>query len=369
MKIKKIEASSLQEAVEEVKKIYGKDAMILSSKVIKKNIIPFLPFLRRSVLEITVGIPDEEDFAKELQKQEGIYDEINKLKETVREVMDMVKTKESASVTIEENEFSLRAMNLINKLINKGVEKEVAKKIVEDACGYDYEIGRLDLKNDSFESLKEGLNQNINILKDLLEEDDNFKIIAFVGPTGVGKTTTLAKIAHILRRRGKKIGVITLDSFRVGAVEQLKAFLNIMELPLRVSDTPQKFREHIGELSSLDVILVDTAGRSQYDIIRLQELHAFLHRVPAMDIYLTLNANLQEKAMYETIEKFSMFSPKGFIFTKLDETVYPGSIINVSFRTKLPILCLTTGQRVPDDIMMATYEGLAQLIIGENHEG
>ncbi len=366
MKIKKIEANSLQEAVEEVKKIYGKEAMILSSKVIKKSIIPFIPFLRKSILEITVGIPDEEDFAKELKKQEGIYDEINKLKETVKEVMEMVKTKETPNVTVEENEFSLRAINLINKLINRGVEKEVARKIVESACGYDYEIGRLDLKSESEESLIEGLNSNINILKELIAEDDNFRIITFVGPTGVGKTTTLAKIAHILRNKGKRIGVITLDSFRVGAVEQLKAFLNIMELPLRISDTPQKFREHIGELSSLDVILVDTAGRSQYDIIRLQELHAFLHRIPAMDIYLTMNANLQEKAMYETIEKFSMFSPRGFIFTKLDETLYPGNIINVTFRTGLPILCLTMGQRVPDDIMMASYECLAELLLGEN---
>ena len=366
MKIKKIEANSLQEAVEEVKKIYGKDAMILSSKVVKKKLIPFLPFLRKSVLEITVGIPDEEDFAQELKKQEGIYDEINKLKETVKEVMEMVKTKETTDVSVEESEFSLRAINLINKLVNKGVEKEVARKIVESACGYDYEIGRLDLKSESEESLIEGLSNNINILSSIIGEDDNFKIIALVGPTGVGKTTTLAKIAHILRNKNKRIGVITLDSFRVGAVEQLKAFINIMELPMRVSDTPQKFREHIGELSSLDVILVDTAGRSQYDMIRLQELHAFLHKVPALDVYLTMNANMQEKAMYETIEKFSIFSLKGFIFTKLDETLYPGNIINVSFRTGLPILCLTTGQRVPEDIMMASYQNLAKLLLGEN---
>ncbi|WP_448583272.1 flagellar biosynthesis protein FlhF, partial [Thermocrinis sp.] len=288
MKIKKLLVGSLQEAVEEVKNLYGPDATILSTKIVKKRLIPFLPYPYRSQLEVTIGIPDREDFPSHLMKQEYVYEEISKLKESLKEVVELVKkqrTESSEDIKPIESEYSLRALNLMNKLINKGMNKDVAKAIIDASCGYDYELKKLDLKGETFESLKMGLESTIPILRDFKENLTDFKIIALVGPTGVGKTTTVAKLAYIIKELGKKVGVITIDSYRVSAVQQLMTYTNIMELPFRIADTPQRFRECIDELSSLDTILVDTGGRSHYDEIRVKELIPFFNKLPALEVY------------------------------------------------------------------------------------
>jgi len=366
MKIKKLLVNSLQEAVEEVRNLYGPEATILSTKIVKKRLIPFLPYPYRSQLEVTIGIPDREDFPSHLMGHEHVYEEISKLKESLREVVELVKKQRAESsedIKPIESEYSLRALNLMNKLINKGMSKDVAKAIIDASCGYDYELKKLDLKGETFESLKMGLENTIPTLRDFKENLIDFKIIALVGPTGVGKTTTVAKLAYIIKELGKKVGVITIDSYRVSAVQQLMAFTNIMELPFRTADTPQKFRECIGELSSLDIILVDTAGRSHYDNLRVKELIPFFNKLPALEIYFTVSANMDERVMAEAIERFSVLPINGLIFTKMDETVYYGYVLNLVYRTKLPILCFTTGQRVPNDIVIADYNYIAGLFL------
>lgn len=194
--------------------------------------------------------------------------------------------------------------------------------------------------------------------------EEGFSVITLLGPTGVGKTTTIAKLAYMLKNKGKRVGLITIDSYRVGAVEQLRTYANIMELPFRIADTPYRLRECIGELSSLDLVLVDTGSRSQYDEIRIRELSPFFAKLPALKAYITLGANAEERVQYEVIESFSFVEPAGLIFTKLDETNYFGTTINVAYRTQLPVLCFTTGQRVPEDLIMASYEYLAKIFLG-----
>lgn len=366
MKIKKLVVDSLQEAVEEVRALYGSEAVILSTRVVKQKLIPFLPFPKSSKLEITVGIPDKEDFATELKKEESLYQEINRLKENLKEVMDLVKKqkleKEEPKKDDLESEYSIRALHLMNKLINRGVSRDVAQKIVESACGYDFELKRLDLKGENIESLIEGFSKNIKLVENFPEE--GFSVITLLGPTGVGKTTTIAKLAYMLKNKGKRVGLITIDSYRVGAVEQLRTYANIMELPFRIADTPYKLKECIGELSSLDLVFVDTGGRSQYDEIRIKELSPFFAKLPALRAYITIGANTEERVQYEVIESFSIIEPAGLIFTKLDETNYFGTTINVAYRTQLPVLCFTTGQRVPEDLIMASYEYLAKIFLG-----
>lgn len=365
MKIKKLLVDSLQEAVEEVKALYGSEAIILSTRMVKQKVFPFLPFLQKSKLEITVGIPDKEDFATELKKEETIYHEINRLKENLKEVIEIVKKQKTEREEIKKDnideEYSIRALYLINKLINKGVSREVAGKVVESACGYDFELKRLDLKGENMESLVEGLSKNLKVIENFPEED--FSVLALLGPTGVGKTTTIAKLAFMLKAKGKNVGLITIDSYRVGAVEQLRTYANIMELPFRVADTPYRLRECVGELSSLDIVLVDTGGRSQYNKVRVRELGPFFNKLPALKTFITLAANAEERVQYEIIEAFSFIEPAGLIFTKIDETNYFGTAINVAYRTQLPILCLTTGQRVPEDLVMASYEYLAKIFL------
>lgn len=366
MKIKKLIVDSLQEAIEEVRALYGSEAIILSTKVVKQKIIPFFPFPKKSKLEITVGVPDKEDFATELNKEETIYQEINKLKENLKEVMELVKRqsvdKEEVKREDLESEFSIRAIYLMNKLTNRGVARDIAQKLIESACGYDFELKRLDLKGENTEALIEAFRKNIKLVENFPEE--GFYIITLIGPTGVGKTTTIAKLAYLLKKLGKRVGLITIDSYRVGAVEQLRTYANIMELPFRVADTPLKLRECVGELSSLDLVFVDTGGRGQYDEVRIRELSSFFNKLPAVKTYITLGANMEERVQYEVIKNFTLVKePSGFIFTKMDETNYFGTAINVAYRTQLPILCFTTGQRVPEDIVMANYEYLAKLFL------
>lgn len=365
MKIKKLVVDSLQEAVEEVRALYGSEAVILSTRVIKQRILTILPFPARSKLEITIGIPDKEDFVEELKKEESLYQEINRLKENLKEVMDIVKRQKTEKEEIKrddlEGEYSIRSLYLMNKLINKGVSKDVAQKIVESACGYDFELKRLDLKGESMESLMEGFSKNIRLVENFPE--DGFSVVVLLGPTGVGKTTTIAKLAHMLRQKGKSVGLITIDSYRVGAVQQLQTYANIMELPFRVADTPYRLRECIGELSSLDLVLVDTGGRSQYNEIKIRELVPFFSKLTALKSYITLSANTEERVQYEIIESFTIVEPSGLIFTKLDETGYFGTVINVAYRTQMPILCFTTGQRVPEDMVMASYDYMAKIFL------
>ncbi len=365
MKIKKLLVDSLQEAVEEVKTLYGSEAVILSTRVVKQKILPFLPFPKRSKLEITIGIPDKEDFTTELKKEETLYQEISRLKENLKEVMEIVKKQKTEKEEVKrdefESEYSIRALYLINKLINRGVTRDIAQKIVESACGYDFELKRLDLKGENIESLVEGFSKNIKLVENFPEE--GFNVIALLGPTGVGKTTTIAKLAYMLKQKGKSVGLITIDSYRVGAVQQLQTYANIMELPFRTADTPYRLRECIGELSSLDMVLVDTGGRSQYNEIKLRELVPFFSKLPALKTYITLSANTEERVQYEIIESFSIVEPSGLIFTKLDETGFYGTVINVAYRTQIPVLCFTTGQRVPEDIVMANHEYLAKIFL------
>jgi flagellar biosynthesis protein FlhF len=328
----------------------------------------FLPFFKKTQLEVTIGIPEPEDFKKEVDKNSILYEEIERLKRTLKEVMEAVRLEDVEGVKKEpefSEDVSNRVMEVYRRLTYRGVRKEIAKKFVEDACGYDMELRKLDFKEGVFESLKESIEKNIRIEEDILTTLP--KVIALVGPTGVSKTTTIAKLAYLFKRKSKSIGVITLDSYRVGAVEQLRSFVKVLELPLRIAESPTEFGEALREMSSRDIILVDTAGRSQHDKLRLNELKLFFDRLDA-SIYLTLSTNLSELVMYETILQYGVLPIRGLIFSKLDETSYPGSFLNVAYRTQMPILCFTTGQTVPDDIVIANYEFITKLLLEERHE-
>jgi len=368
MRTEKIIVSSLQEAVEELRKNYGDNAVVLSSRIVKRRRWSFLPFFKTTLLEVTVGIHDEGEFKKELEEKTKVYQEIERLRSMLNEVIKSTRLEEKMDVSKSkgEEDLSLRAKKVLSRMIYKGVRKEIARKLVEGACGYDIELGKLDFKEEVEESLTESFRKNILIEGERVFRDTP-KVLVLVGPTGVGKTTTVAKLSYLFKRFGKRPGVITLDSYRVGAVEQLRAFVNVMELPFRVASTPEEFLKSLESMENRDVILVDTAGRSQHDKLRLNELRLFLEGFDT-HTYLTLSANLSELVMYEVIMQFSMFPIRGLIFSKLDETSYPGNVINVAYRTKLPILCFTTGQTVPDDIVIADHRLLTRIILEERYE-
>lgn len=188
--------------------------------------------------------------------------------------------------------------------------------------------------------------------------------IALVGPTGVGKTTTIAKLAatHKLRH-GLKVGLVTADTYRIAAVDQLRTYANIIGLPLKVALTPAEMAAACDAFHDCDLILLDTAGRAPGDAERLDELREMLAAAKPHETHLVLSSVASEKAMLQVAERFALVGPNRVIFTKLDEAVNFGAIVNVSRRIGAKVSYLTTGQEVPDRIEQCRADRIARLIL------
>jgi len=181
------------------------------------------------------------------------------------------------------------------------------------------------------------------------------KIMMFVGPTGVGKTTSIAKLAARYAYKlgtNYKVGIITLDSFRVGAVEQLKAYTNIMRLPLEVVKRPEELSDAIARLKDCHYILIDTAGGSQYDMDKIELINQYQQHLTETPIekMLVMPANVKTTDLYEIYNSYSSLHIHNLIFTKLDETISYGNLISFAHKTKKSICYISIGQNVPDDL-------------------
>jgi flagellar biosynthesis protein FlhF len=189
--------------------------------------------------------------------------------------------------------------------------------------------------------------------------------VAFIGPTGVGKTTTIAKLAANFKLRGRcRVGLITIDTYRIAAVDQLRMYAQILDVPLQVVLTPKELVEAVGKMRDRDVILIDTAGRSHNDAVRIQELKAFLDAAEPSEVHLVLSSAASEKNLLQAVERFSQVRVDKIVFTKLDEAVGFGVILNVLKRVDKALSYITMGQDVPDDIAPGKRSELAALIAG-----
>ena len=182
------------------------------------------------------------------------------------------------------------------------------------------------------------------------------KVIMLVGPTGVGKTTTLAKLAarYALLKYRYKVGIITLDTYRIGAVEQLFQYAQMMKLPFEDVIDTDDFRKALENLSYCDVVLIDTVGSSQHDQEKLKKIAAFLqHAHVPIDVNLVLSASAKYRDLKEAYEKFSFLNIDTLMITKFDETSGFGNIFSLIYETRKPVSYFSTGQEVPDDIREA----------------
>ncbi|MBJ6724815.1 flagellar biosynthesis protein FlhF [Geomesophilobacter sediminis] len=193
------------------------------------------------------------------------------------------------------------------------------------------------------------------------------RIMAIVGPTGVGKTTTIAKLAAMYAlTKGSSVAMVTTDNFRVGAIEQLKTYAKIMDLPLEVVATSQELARAISKHEDKDLILIDTAGRSQKDSERLEELRGYLESQQGIEVYLCMAATTRAREMDEIVAKFGVLPINRLLFTKVDESESFGCLVDAHLRHKLPLSYFTTGQKVPEDIEVATPRKIANLVLKES---
>jgi flagellar biosynthesis protein FlhF len=189
------------------------------------------------------------------------------------------------------------------------------------------------------------------------------QVVALVGPTGVGKTTTIAKLAaHFRLREQCRVGLITVDTYRIAAVEQLKTYAQIMDLPLEVVATPREMRAAVGRLTDSDLVLIDTAGRSPRDAVRLGELRGLLAESQADEVQLVLSAVAGPDSIDVAAGVFSTVGASALILTKLDEAVSLDWLPGLLERHRLPLVYTTNGQNVPDDIQPASATQLAGLV-------
>lgn len=254
---------------------------------------------------------------------------------------------------------------LAQELVKSGVSTELIRKILDTLTTLPVEGGNQTLKS----RLGETLGKLIKFAGTLKLRKNSPRIVALVGPTGVGKTTTTAKLAAMYAlNRGNKVALITMDIFRVGAVEQLKTYSRIMGIPLEVASTPKELEKAVEKHSACDLIFIDTAGRSHKDKEKLDEMKNFLDNKIPMEVYLCLSATTKDRELEEILSRFRIFSISKVVFTKIDECESFGNMVNLLMKDNLQIAYFTTGQRVPEDIEVATSAKLADMILREASE-
>ncbi len=395
MRIKRYEAPTIQEALMKVKKDLGPEAVILYTKTFRKGGV--LGLFGRPMAEITAGVDLNlmDDLAKRKPGSTpapvaassqsplvratatatltaiqpatpGSLDPARaKVKALQRELNEM-KTSSLATV--------LRDMNpsetsiLLSEGFNK-VKKKMARQEVEDFLIQRIIKGMIGEKVDPEKNeelsawLKRFVAGTIKIAPPAAPLDFQ-KVVAFVGPTGVGKTTTLAKLAarySLMERR--KVAMVTADTYRIAATEQLKTYGRIMGIPVEVADSAEDITGILAKYKNMDLILVDTAGRSPSNEEQLEELRRFIGKSQPDEIHLVLSATTKYYDMIRIIERFGAAVPiNRMIFTKLDETRFYGAFLNLMNNFQIPISYYSTGQNVPDDLEVPEAHSLADRI-------
>ena len=258
--------------------------------------------------------------------------------------------------------------SVLQDLVGSGVEKKYARQLVKEAT---FELSSQEQNDESIvqEKLAMLMMKEIRVA-DLLQNvgassgKSTSTVIALVGPTGVGKTTTIAKIASqaILEKR-LRVGLINLDSYKVAAADQLSTYAKIMNVPFRSVTTPDELQQAVYDFGSLDLVLIDTTGRSQKDQESLLQLRHTLAGIEDIQSVLLMSAATRDSDMNDIAGRFKIFEPVGLVFSKLDETSVYGCVYNTQKRTGLPLLYFTVGQRVPEDIERASAERVVDLIL------
>ncbi|MFQ5716550.1 MAG: flagellar biosynthesis protein FlhF [Nitrospinales bacterium] len=364
MRIKKFTADDFTAVMAQVKKELGDEALILNTRSIQPNRHMWPG--EKSKVEITAAV-DYPDANPETPLS-GANGSLDSDEMGAREPIGSLDL-ESLVYTLLSQTDRARSIGLNNgqlKLFKKLVDNGVHEKLVSRMFRKINSVPR-DAANTNPRADKKALTDVMKralVCKGPARPGQNKpKVVALVGPTGAGKTTTLAKLAaYFSIKEQKKVALISLDDFRVGAVDQLKIYGGIMQLPVETASEPREYRKHLRKHADKDFIFVDTMGKCHKNRSYARRLNDILGCSESVETHLVLSVTLQEKVFLEAFKQFSPLKLDRVLFTKLDEGVSYGSMFNFSLRTKLPFSYFTNGQKVPEDIEVAVVEKVIRLL-------
>ena len=360
MQIKKYLAPSLKEATQQMKNELGEEAIILGTRVIEGD----KRFDVKKMYEITAGLDqpvdkEEVEIKKEIETENKSYE--SELSELTKKIFNSAEKKAelkagkkaSASKSFE-NEIKDIADTLQLHEVQKNITNTITKHLSNSASFMESS----NLQNYLISSMAAMIHT-----KEFKVTKGKTKKIALVGPTGVGKTTCIAKLAVISKIIHKlKVGLISIDTYRLGAIDQLRIFSEISDIEMAVAYEPEDIPKLVKKFKDKDLLFIDTVGRSQKNKENLESIKNYLQAAQVDETVLVVSSTSSTKTLNDVAQRFKVLGYSSVIFSKIDEAVSYGNILNLVVTHDVPVMFLTNGQVIPDDIVSVNPSFLANMI-------
>ncbi|MBW2410276.1 MAG: flagellar biosynthesis protein FlhF [Deltaproteobacteria bacterium] len=375
MQIKRFEAKNMTVALSMIKAEMGTDAVILSARSIKKR-SGILGELRHAGVEVTAATDahvyhvdrrgrarqgsteDRPADAYSRVAQNGVAGASNHAQEY--QTLPKMSSPKRAPDVVSTKRY---LFGLYQQLTSKGVDADIAADLTEGIKLIPDAAERL--ADGESEPLLAAVLEHMGLSTDAIRLDSTRpRAIAFVGATGVGKTTAVAKIAaHFAVRRKKAVALITFDDARIGALEQIRVYARIIGIPLTVATNRRELKKHLRRFRDKDLVLIDTPGLNPKNDSQIKKLQNSFEKLPAVQTQVVLSATTKEVDLMETLKRFDGFGQRRLLFTRLDETGTVGNLLNVLIRTNIPMSYISDGQQIPDDIRPASLINLVRILV------
>ncbi|MBU5267781.1 flagellar biosynthesis protein FlhF [Virgibacillus proomii] len=371
MKVKKYIADSMPEAMKQIRKELGTEAVILQTRNIKKG--RFFGLLKKQQIEV-VAVRDPQPVAPKKQvvtEDKGLHKnqmvkptENSNLLNELKQVKQLLHQSAIETIT-----YPADYQLVYHYLLDQEVEQQLAASIIEAVIENQQnkqQINRQLIVKQVEEEIKKRL--EMVSFQGLTYKN---KLVYFVGPTGVGKTTTIAKVAAKSKLEDRKrVALITADTYRIAAVEQLKTYADILQVPIEVVYTRTDFEEAIKKFSAYDVVFIDTAGRNFREEMYVKQLQADIGigRAEGADTYLVLSLTAKPKDIADIFDRFKPLNITEVIFTKMDETSQFGSMLNITLRKNIGVAYISNGQDVPEHLLNPSSHLLATYVMRDAYE-